>query len=99
MDKKLFKSQHHKLKPIWYGPCTNLQQLGENTFRLNLPSQLGIHDVMNVSQLKLYQPPNLEEKVVISHPKDTSPDFQPLLLKILFLMFAHTLLGITPTTT
>jgi len=62
-----------------------LQQIGENAFRLDLPSHLGVHDVVNVNQLKLYDPPHLEDEFVISHTKDTIPNFQPLLEEDTFL--------------
>ena len=76
LDKKRFKSQHHKLMPIRYGPYTILDKIGENAYRLDLPPQLGIHDVINVNQLKLFEPPLLEEPVTITHPVDNIPDFQ-----------------------
>ena len=37
--------------------------------------QLRIHDVINVNQLKLFEPPLLEEVVTINHPTDNIPDF------------------------
>ncbi len=87
LDKQRFKGQHHKLHPLRYGPYTVLERIGENAYRLDLPSQLGIHDVLNVNNLKLFEPPLLEESVTIHHPVDTIPDFQPPLLKDTILDF------------
>ena len=46
LDKKCFKGQHHKLLPIRYGPYSILDKIGENAYRLDLPPQLGIHNVI-----------------------------------------------------
>ena len=58
-----------------------------NAYRLDLPSQLAIHDVLNVNNLKLFEPPLLEESITIHHPVDNIPDFQPPLLKDTILDF------------
>lgn len=52
-----------------------------------MPSQLGIHDVINVNNLKLFEPPLLEESVTIHHLVDNIPDFQHPLLKDTILDF------------
>jgi len=47
---------------------------------LDLPSQLGIQNVINVNNIKLFEPPLLNEIVTITHPMENIPDFQfPLL--------------------
>jgi len=76
LDKKHFKDQHHKLLPIKYGPYTILQKVGENAYRLDLHPLLGIHNVINVNHLKLFEPPLLEEAITITHPVDNILDFQ-----------------------
>jgi hypothetical protein len=76
LDKKHFKGHHHKLLSIRYGPYTILDKIGENAYRLDLPPQLGIHNVINVNHLKLFEPSLLEEPVTITHPVDNIPDFQ-----------------------
>jgi len=53
-----------------------LEKVGENAYRLDLPPHLGIHNVINVNNLKLFEPPLLEELVTITHPIDNIPDFQ-----------------------
>jgi len=81
LDKEHFKVHHHKLLPIRYGPYTILDNIGENTYRLDLPPQLGIHNVINVNHLKLFEPPLLEELVTITHPLDNILHFQLPLAK------------------
>lgn len=80
-DKQHFEGQHHKLHPLRYGPYTVLECIGENAYRLDLPPQLGIHNVMNVNNLRRFEPPLLEEEVIVQHPVDNIPNFQPPLLK------------------
>ena len=80
LAKNRFKGHHHKLHPLRYGPYTVLECIGENAYRLDLPTQLGIHDVLNVNNLKLFEPPLLDEAVTVHHPVDNIPDFQPPLL-------------------
>jgi hypothetical protein len=81
LDKKHFKGHHHKILPIRYGLYTILDKIGENAYRLDLPPQLGIHNVINVNHLKLFEPSLLEEPVTITHPVDNIPDFQLPLAK------------------
>ena len=80
LAKNRFKGHHHKLHPLRYGPYTVLECIGENAYRLDLPTQLGIHDVLNVNNLKLFEPPLLDEAVTVHHPVDNIPYFQPPLL-------------------
>ena len=75
LDKKRFKEQHHKLLQIRYGHYTILDKIGENAFKLDLPPQLGIHNVINVNHLKLFEPPLLDQPFTITDPVDSIPDF------------------------
>ena len=63
-----FKTQqHHKLKPLHYGPYTVLQQIGPNAYRLDFPQLLlprGIHDVVNVNSLKHHASKILSSKTM-----------------------------------
>jgi hypothetical protein len=47
---------------------------------LDFLAQLDIHDVLNVNNLKLFEPPLLEETITVQHPMDNIPDVQPPLL-------------------
>lgn len=55
INKQEFQKKHQNLKPIQYGPYTVTRAVGSNTFHLDLPTQLGIHNIVNVNQLKLYE--------------------------------------------
>ncbi|XP_059070324.1 uncharacterized protein LOC131859999 [Cryptomeria japonica] len=58
-----------KLKPIRYGPFEILEKIGTNAFRLNLPPYMQIYSVVNVENLKLYEPPVIfEEEATIQIP-------------------------------
>jgi hypothetical protein len=81
LDKKHFKGHHQKLLPMRYGLYTILDNIGENACMLDLPPQLGIHNVINVNHLKLFDPSLLEEPVTITYPMDNIPNFQLPLAK------------------
>jgi len=53
-----------------------MEKVRETAYKLDLPPQLGIHNVINVNNLKLFEPPLLEEAVTITHPVDNIPYFQ-----------------------
>ena len=49
------RSVARKLAPRWVGPYRVVECVGQNAYRLNLPSALHtVHPVVNVSQLKQY---------------------------------------------
>lgn len=80
MDKQRFKGRHHKMHPLRYGPYTVLDCIGENAYQLDLPPHLGIHAIQNINNLKLFEPPLLEDTVTVQHPMDNILYFQPPLL-------------------
>jgi hypothetical protein len=47
-----------KLAKKFSGPYSIVEAIGPNAFRLDLPSTVGIHDVVNASQLKPYVTPS-----------------------------------------
>ena len=49
-----------KLKPIRYGPFEILEKIVDNAFKLDLPSYMQIYSVVNVENLRLYEPPLVE---------------------------------------
>jgi hypothetical protein len=81
LEKQRFKGQHHKLHPLRYGPYIVLKRIGDNDYPLDLPLQLGIHDVLNINNLQLFELSLLEEVVPVQHPVDNIPDFQSPLLE------------------
>ena len=46
-----------KIKPIRYDPFKILEKIGTNAFHLDLPSYMHMYLVVNVENLKLYEPP------------------------------------------
>ena len=67
-----------KIKPIRYGPFEILEKIGTNAFHLNLPPYMQIYSVVNVENLKLYEPPmiiNEEVNVQIPSVDDMAPEY------------------------
>lgn len=70
------KGEGKKLRPIWYGPFTILENIGDNAFRLDLPTYMQMYSIVNVENLKLYEPPLImDTEEVGSFP--TVDDFAP----------------------
>ncbi len=58
-----------KLKPIIYGPFTILEKIGTNSFFLDLPSYAKICSIINVENLKIYEPPMImDEREIFQVP-------------------------------
>ena len=51
-----------KLKPIHYGPFKIIKQVGNNAFQLDLPSYMQMYSVVNVENLRLYEPPLIDDE-------------------------------------
>ena len=69
ISKERMKGEGKKLKPIRYGPFTILEKIGTNAFRLELPPYMQIYSVVNVENLKLYEPPMImDERENVSLP-------------------------------
>ena len=56
INKERLQGEGKKLKPILYGPFRILEKIGENEFKLDLPSYMKIYSIVNVENLRLYQP-------------------------------------------
>src|SRR5713226_8107833 len=72
------KGEGKKLKPIRYGPFEILEKIGINAFRLNLPPYMQIYSVVNVENLKLYEPLMImDEEINIQIPSidDLAPEY------------------------
>ena len=66
------------LKPIHYGPFKILKKVGNNAFQLDLPSYMQMYSVVNVENLRLYEPPLIadhESAVQLPSIEDFSPEF------------------------
>ena len=72
------KGEGKKLIPIWYGPFTILEKIGDNDFPLDLPAYMQMYLVVNVENLKLYEPPlimDTEEVAQIPTVEKFSPEY------------------------
>jgi hypothetical protein len=72
------KGEGKKLKPIRYGPFKILDKIGNNAFHLDLPPYMQMYAVVNVENLKLYEPPlndDQGEHVQIPSIDDFSPEY------------------------
>ena len=50
------------MKPIRYGPFKIIDKVGNNAFRLDLPPYMQMYAVVNVENLKLYEPPLIDDQ-------------------------------------
>ena len=57
INKDRMKGEGKKLTPIQYGPFTILENIRDNAFHLDLPAYMQMYSVVNVYNLKLYEPP------------------------------------------
>jgi len=77
LDKQRFKGKHHKLHLLRSGPYKILECIGDNAYKLELPPQFGIHDVLDFNNLKRFEPYLVDEDVVVQHLVDIILDLQP----------------------
>jgi hypothetical protein len=78
INKERLKGEGKKLKPIRYGPFKIVDKIGNNAFRLDLPPYMQMYAVVNVENLKLYDPPLIDdqgEHVHIPSIYDFSPEY------------------------
>lgn len=61
LNKKWLQGLGKNLNPFRYGPFKIMQQEGENAFWLDLPPYMGIYSVVNLENLKLFEPSMIDE--------------------------------------
>jgi hypothetical protein len=59
--KERLKGEGKKLKPIRYGPFKILEKIGNNAFRLDFPPYMQMYAVVNVNNLRLYEPTLIDD--------------------------------------
>jgi hypothetical protein len=72
------KGEGKKLKPIHYGPFTILEKRGTNAFRLDLPPYMQIYSMVNIENLKLFEPTMImdqDEEVSIPSVDEFAPEY------------------------
>jgi hypothetical protein len=62
ISKERLEGEGKKFKPLRYGPFKLLEKIGNNTFPLDLPPYMHMCDVVNVENLRLYEPPLIDIK-------------------------------------
>jgi hypothetical protein len=48
------------IKALWYAPFEVLEKVGDTTYRIDLPPYMHIYSIVNVDNLKLYEPSMLD---------------------------------------
>ena len=64
LQKERLIGPHRKLRPLWYGPYTITKEVGDNSFKLNIPRFLGMNSLVNVELLRPYFAPLLDTSEV-----------------------------------
>ena len=60
--KERLQGEGKKLKPIRYGPFKILEKIGTNAFKLDFPPYIQIYSVINVENLRLFEPPLIDDQ-------------------------------------
>jgi len=88
ISKDRMKGEGKKLRTIWYGPFTILEKIGNNAFRLDLPIYMQMYSVVNVDNLKLYEPPlimDTDDMGTVPTVDDFAPEYLDELLEDIIL--------------
>jgi hypothetical protein len=78
INKERLQGEGKKFKPIRYGPFKILENIGTNAFRLDFPPYMQMYSVMNVENLKLYEPPMIldqDESSQVPSIEDFPPEY------------------------
>jgi hypothetical protein len=62
ISQERLKGEDKNLKSIRYGPFTILEKIGNNAFCLYLPPYMKMYAVVNVDNLRLYEPPLIDDQ-------------------------------------
>jgi hypothetical protein len=62
LNKERLQGPGKKIKALWYGPFEVLEKVGDNSYRLSLPPYMCIYSVVNVENMKLYEPSMLDQE-------------------------------------
>ena len=78
ISKDKMKGEGKNIKPIRYGSFNILEKNGNNTFCLEFPPYIQMYSVVNVENLKLYEPPMIldeDESVQVPTVDDFSLEY------------------------
>ena len=58
----MMQGEGKNLKPICYGPFKIIKKVGNHAFQLDSPSYMQMYSVVNVENLRLYEPPLINDQ-------------------------------------
>jgi len=61
LNKKRLQGPGTKIKALRYGPFEILEKVSDNVYRHSLPPYIHIYSIVNVDNLKLYEPLMLDQ--------------------------------------
>ena len=78
LNKEMLQGPGKKIKALRYGPFETLEKVGDNAYQLSLPPYMRIYSIVNVDNLKLYEPSMLdqEEEHVLPFVEYLAPNYQ-----------------------
>ena len=59
--KEILQGEGKKIKPIRYGPFKIMEKIGTNAFKLDLPPYMQIYYIVNVENLRFFEPPLIDD--------------------------------------
>ena len=62
ISKERLQGEGKKLKTICYGPFKILEKIGNGAFKLDFPPYMQIYFVINVENLRLFEPPLIDDQ-------------------------------------
>ena len=63
LNKKSLQGLDKKIKALWYGLFKVFEKVGDNSYKLSLPPYMCIYLVVNVENLKLFEPFMLDQEL------------------------------------
>jgi hypothetical protein len=63
LNNEILYGPSKNIKDIWYGPFDVLEKVGDNSYRNNLPPYIFIYSIVNVDNLKHYDPSIIDEEI------------------------------------
>jgi hypothetical protein len=63
LNKESLQGPGKKIKVLWYGHFEVLKKVGDNAYRLGLHPYMHIYSIVNLENLKLYEPFLLDREI------------------------------------
>ena len=62
INKEILQGEGKNIKPIHYGPFKIMENIGTNAFKLYFPPYMQIYSIVNVENLRLFEPPLIDDQ-------------------------------------